>query len=222
MTGSMGPTRPPDSAPSSADTAPPVTEGHAAAIEAARAAFGDALLETVVFRGETTLVVDKERIVEILRFLRDEPALRFDRLSDLTAVDYLNLGREPRFAVVYHLMSRGTLARLRVRALVPEDEPFIDSCVPLFPVANWPEREVYDLFGIGFAGHPDLTRIMMPDDWDGHPLRKDYPTGSEEIDFSFNREVIAESHPKTLRDREERYKVSPEKLNQGGDNPTSR
>ncbi len=181
-------------------------EGYAPAIEAARLAFGDALIETVYFRGETTLVVEKGPILDLLRLLRDDPALRFDRLVDLTAVDYLDLGREPRFAVVYHLMSRSSLERLRVRALVPEDDPVIDSCVALFPVANWPEREVYDMFGIAFAGHPDLTRIMMPDDWDGHPLRKDFPIGFEEIDFSFNRASVAASHPATLREREERYR----------------
>lgn len=173
-----------------------------------RAKFGDALIETVSFRGETTLVVQRGPILDILRFLRDEPALRFDRLADLTAVDYLDLGLEPRFAVVYHLMSRSSYERLRVRALVPEDDPVIDSCTAAFPVANWLEREVYDLMGITFAGHPELTRILMPDDWEGHPLRKDFPIGAEEIDFSFNREVIRDSHPATLTEREERYRVS--------------
>jgi NADH-quinone oxidoreductase subunit C len=158
----------------------------------------------------------------VLRQLWEDPDLRFDRLSDLTAVDYLDLGREPRFAVVYHLMSRSTLARLRVRALVPEDDPFIDSVVGLFPSANWFEREIYDLFGIGFAGHPNLTRIMMPDDWDGHPLRKDFPIGAEAIDFSFNREGIAASHPGTLTEREERYKVDHHTLREGGDDPGKR
>jgi NADH-quinone oxidoreductase subunit C len=169
------------------------------------ATFGEALLETQTFRGETTLVVARERIREILTLLRQHDGIRLDRLSDLTAVDYLDLGREPRFAVVYHLMSRTNLARLRLRAPVPEDEPWIASVADLFPNANWPEREVFDLFGIAFHGHPNLTRIMMPDDWDGHPLRKDYPIGAEEIEFSFNHEVSEAERPQTTRDREERY-----------------
>ena len=181
---------------------------HAAAIETVGAAIGDQLVETAVFRGETTLVVRRDRIVEILALLRDHADLRFDRLSDLTAIDYLDLGRETRFNVVYHLMSRSSLARLRVRALVPDDDLIIASVVGMFPSANWPEREVYDLFGIHFDGHPDLKRILLPDDWDGHPLRKDYPIGAEEIQFSFNQAEIAEQYPHTLEEREERYFVA--------------
>jgi NADH-quinone oxidoreductase subunit C len=105
-------------------------------------------------------------------------------------------------------MSRRSQARLRIRAQVPEDDPVIDSVVGLFPTANWPEREVFDLFGIHFAGHPDLKRILLPDDWDGHPLRKDYPIGAEEVQFSFNQEAIAEQYPHTLEEREERYFVA--------------
>ena len=183
----MGTPAPASTANSAAEApvaAPDATGGDAAAIEAVRAAVGDALLEVIAFRGETTLVVAKGAILDVLRTLRDEPLPGFDRLSDLTAVDYLDLGREPRFAVVYHLMARRSLARVRVRALVPEEEPFIASAVELYPGANWLEREVYDMFGIGFLGHPNLTRILMPDDWEGHPLRKDYPIGGEPVRFS--------------------------------------
>jgi NADH-quinone oxidoreductase subunit C len=185
---------------------------HAAAIEAVRGEFGDHVIETVAFRGETTVVVGRDRILDILAHLREHPDLRFDRLSDLTAVDYFDRGGDPRFAVVYHLMSRSSLARLRVRALVPEDDPVIASASALFPAANWPEREVYDLFGIVFDGHPDLKRILLPDDWDGHPLRKDYPIGAEEVQFTFNEEVIAAQYPQTLEEREDRYFV-PHPLN---------
>jgi len=181
---------------------------HAAAVEAVQGTFGEAFVESIVHRGETTLVVDRAPIVAVLTLLRDQPDLRFDRLSDLTAVDYLDLGREPRFAVVYHLMGRASLARLRVRALVPEDDPAIDSVVPLFRGADLQEREVYDLFGIAFRGHPDLKRILMPDDWDGHPLRKDYPIGAEEVQFSFNASAVEQQRPQTLADREERYKLN--------------
>lgn len=99
----------------------------------------------------------------------------FDMLMDLTAVDWLPTGREPRFDVVYHLFSTRGMWRVRIKAGVGEADPVIDSLVPLWPAANWPEREVWDLFGIRFEGHPNLQRIMMPDDWEGFPLRKDYP-----------------------------------------------
>lgn len=197
---------------------PPAAEEVHPAAAAVGAAFGDALLGAVAFRDETTLVVGRERILDILARLRDDPALRLDRLSDLTAIDYLDapalagVDTDARFAVVYHLMSRSTLARLRVRALVPEDDPVIASATGLFPAANWPEREVFDLFGIHFAGHPDLKRILLPDDWDGHPLRKDYPIGAEEVQFSFNQQEVAQQYPQTLEAREERYFV-PHPLN---------
>jgi NADH-quinone oxidoreductase subunit C len=191
---------------------------HAMAIESVRHGFGDHFVEAITFRDETTLVVERERIADILAHLRDHPDLRFDRLADLTAVDYLDaptlagIRSEVRFAVVYHLMSRRSLARLRVRALVPEDDPSIASVTGLFPMANWPEREVYDLMGISFDGHPDLKRIMLPEDWDGHPLRKDYPIGAEEVQFSFNEDEIAAQYPQTLEEREDRYFV-PHPLN---------
>jgi len=176
-----------------------------AAQDAVAATFGEALLEVQTFRGETTLVVARERIREILTLLREHAETRLDRLSDLTAVDYLDLGQEPRFAVVYHLMSRTNYARLRLRAPLAEDDLWIDSVVGLFPSANWPEREVFDLFGIEFRGHPNLTRILMPEDWDGHPLRKEYPIGAEEVEFSFNHEVVDAERTQTTREREERY-----------------
>ena len=208
MTAQIEPTPPTDRfAPSEAHAA-----SHAAAIAAVQEAFGDQFVEAVAFRGETTLIVARDRILEILALLRDHADLRFNRLSDLTAIDYLDLGGDPRFAVVYHLMSRSNLARLRVRAQVPEDDPSIASVTGLSPAANWPEREVYDLFGITFVGHPDLKRILLPDDWDGYPLRKDYPIGAEEIQFSFNEDEIAAQYPQTLEEREDRYFV-PHPLN---------
>lgn len=221
MTAPMGPTpTPPATDTTTVDS--PAIEGNVAAIEAVRDALGEALLETVVFRGETTLVVTPDAAHETLRLLRDDPALRFDRLSNLTAVDYLDLGREPRFAVVYHLMSRGSLARLRVRALVPEDNPFIASIVDLYPSADWPEREVYDMFGIGFLGHPNLTRILMPDDWEGHPLRKDFPVGMEEVAFSFNARALDPLTQSPSSQGAERYRVGTERLSAGAYEPLDR
>jgi NADH-quinone oxidoreductase subunit C len=128
------------------------------------------------------IVVDREHIIEVLYVLRDDPALQFALLVDVTAADYLPVS--PRFEVVYLLAcvgaayARGTPApprRLRVKTRVPDSDPRIASVVPVYPGAEWPEREVFDLFGILFDGHPDMRRILMPDDWEGHPLRKDYP-----------------------------------------------
>jgi NADH-quinone oxidoreductase subunit C len=222
MTAASGPTpASPSPAEQPAEAAAP-PEGNVAAIEAVRARFGDALVEAIVFRGETTLVVRKEPILELLAFLRNEPALRFDRLSDLTAVDYLGFDQEPRFGVIYQLQSRETLQRLRLRALVPEEDPFIATVVEQYPVANWLEREVYDMFGIGFLGHPNLTRILMPEDWEGHPLRKDFPLGSEEISFSFN--IAAAYAPGTQPESEgeARYEVSAHTSGVGGYEPIER
>jgi NADH-quinone oxidoreductase subunit C len=208
MTAQTGPTTSPDSTPPPAERYA-ASEAHAAVHAAAHdlvAELGESvLLDRQTFRGETTLIVASERIREILTVLRQDERTAFDRLSDLTGVDYLGLDQEPRFAVVYHLMSRKNLARIRLRAPLPEEALEIDSVADLFPSANWPEREAFDLLGIGFRGHPNLTRILLPDDWDGHPLRKEYPIGAEEVEFSFNQEVIDAERPKTTREREERY-----------------
>lgn len=140
--------------------------------------FGPAVVETHENLGDTTAVVDRSVLDDVLRFCRDEPALGFDVLMDLTAVDYLKYpGREdgPRFEVVYHLYSVPHNHRLRVKVRVDEDDPVVPTAVPLWPIANWFEREVWDMFGIRFAGHPDLRRLLMYEEFVGHPLRKDYP-----------------------------------------------
>jgi len=134
-------------------------------------AFGDAVQQTHADHGDATARVDAERIEDVMRFLRDEAD--FDMLMDLTAVDYL--GCTPRFEVVYHLYATGPNQRLRIKARVAEEAPEIASLVLLYPSANWMEREVFDLYGIRFAGHPDLRRILLYDEFEGHPLRKDYP-----------------------------------------------
>jgi NADH-quinone oxidoreductase subunit C len=128
--------------------------------------------------GHATVLVDRAALPEVLRRCRDDADLRFDMLMDLTAVDYLTYpGREdvPRFEVVYHLYSVPHNHRLRVKAGVDEDDPVVPSAVPLWPIANWFEREVWDMFGIRFEGHPDLRRILLYEQFVGHPLRKDYP-----------------------------------------------
>ena len=129
-------------------------------------------------RGQAVITVAREHVLDALRAVRDDPQLSFDVLSDLTAVDYLP--REPRFEVVYQLNSLTFHHRLRVKAEVPGDDPKIASATPLWNAALWAEREVWDLFGIHFVGHPDLRRILMYPEFEGHPLRKDYPVGKRQ------------------------------------------
>ena len=140
--------------------------------------FGAAIVETHEVRGDTTAVVDRTALVDALRFCRDEPALGFDMLTDLTAADYLTFpGREdgPRFEVVYQLYSLAHNHRLRLKVRVDEDDAVVPTAVPLWPIANWLEREVWDMFGVRFAGHPDPRRLLMYEQFVGHALRKDYP-----------------------------------------------
>ena len=143
------------------------------ALEKLAARFGDAVVSTHSDFGDDTAVVRRERIVEICAFLRDDPDLLFDFAMDLTAVDYL--GEEPRFEVVYHLFSLEKKHRVRIKARVPEEDPVIDSVIPVWPGMNWYEREAWDMYGIRFRNHPNLTRILMYEQFVGHPLRKDYP-----------------------------------------------
>jgi len=142
----------------------------AATADALQARFGGSIRETSTFRGEVTAVVSRESIQDVCRYCRDD--LQYDFLSDLTAVDWLN--RDPRFDVVYHLMSMQHWNRFRLKVGVNGDEP-VPSVIPIWGAANWAEREVWDLFGIEFDGHPDLRRLLMPEGWVGHPLRRDYP-----------------------------------------------
>jgi len=125
------------------------------------------------YRGDASAVVRPHALLEVARFLRDAPALDFDLLLDVTAVDYL--GQQPRFEVVYHLLSTRHLHRVRLKARVPEENPDIASVTPVWVGANWLERETYDMYGIRFQGHPDLRRIYLYEEFEGHPLRKDYP-----------------------------------------------
>jgi NADH-quinone oxidoreductase subunit C len=140
--------------------------------------FGSQIVDSHAHRGDHTAVVDRAAIPEVLRFCRDDEVLGFDVLMDLTAVDYLRYpGREdgPRFEVVYHLYSIRHNHRLRVKTRVDEDEAVVPTAVAVWPIANWFEREVWDMFGVRFAGHPDPRRLLMYEEFAGHPLRKDYP-----------------------------------------------
>jgi NADH-quinone oxidoreductase subunit C len=128
-------------------------------------------------RGELTLEIAPERIVEVCRFLKDDQ--KFVRISTVTAVDWYP--EEPRFDVVYHLHSPERNERLRLKCRLPGENPEIDSVTVVWRGANWYERETFDLFGIIFRNHPNLKRIMLPEDWEGHPLRKDYPVTGDRV-----------------------------------------
>jgi NADH-quinone oxidoreductase subunit C len=132
-----------------------------------------AVQETSERLGEATACIESARLHEVMRALQLDPALRFEMLMDLTAVDHP--GREPRFDVVYHLYSPEHAQRLRIKVGVSEQECGVDTMTGLWPAADWLEREVWDLYGIHFRGHPDLRRILLYEEFEGHPLRKDYP-----------------------------------------------
>ena len=131
--------------------------------------------DVVEARGEVTVTVEADALLDALRALRDDAELSFDFLSDVSATDWP--GRVPRMWLAYHLYSFDRNHRVRVKVGLAEDRLRAPSVTSLFPAADWLEREVYDLFGVEFDGHPDLRRILMPDDWEGHPLRKDHPLG---------------------------------------------
>jgi NADH-quinone oxidoreductase subunit C len=144
-------------------------------VDAIREAVPSSRAEAGSSTDQPTIFVAREALVEVGRALRDRPNLRFQFLADITAVDWYP--REPRFEVVYILASLGPSARkrLRLKVRVPGDDTRVPSVAEVWPSAGWAEREVFDLFGIIFDGHSDLRRILMPEDWEGHPLRKDYP-----------------------------------------------
>jgi NADH-quinone oxidoreductase subunit C len=134
----------------------------------------EAVEDARIFRDEVTLYIRVPFFLRACEFLRDEPSLKFNFLADVTALDFYP--QEPRFEVVYHLLSLETAQRLRLKVRVAGERPHCLSAVPVWPSANAFEREVFDLFGISFDGHPYLRRIVLPEEWEGFPLRKDYPT----------------------------------------------
>jgi NADH-quinone oxidoreductase subunit C len=154
-------------------------------LERLKGRFEKSISEVGEFGGGLTIIVKKEDIVQLCQFLRDDPELSYNFLSDLCGVDYLE--RKPRFDVVYNLYSieRNHRVRLKVRV---EDGENVPSVTSVWSSANWHEREVFDMLGIRFYGHPDLRRILMPEDWEGHPLRKDFPLTKEEVMFNHNKD----------------------------------
>ena len=161
-----------------------------------------------------TVAVDAEHLLEVARVLRDHASLQFAFLVDVTAVDLLPAS--PRYELVYHLACLGNSyltagattaaepSRLRLKVRADGPEPRVPSVVSVYPTAGWPEREVFDLFGIGFDGHPDLRRILMPEDWTGHPLRKDYPVQIRKDTASWSPlQVTPEEFARNIRARTE-------------------
>jgi NADH-quinone oxidoreductase subunit C len=135
--------------------------------------YPDAVLDSLLPQGDATAVIRPEFLTKVVEFLKNDSRLLFDMLVDITAVDYAK--KKPRFSVVYHLLSLPFNRRLRLKVVVGDGDPVLDSLTPWWGSANWLEREVWDMFGIRFAGHPDLKRILMYEGFEGHPLRKDYP-----------------------------------------------
>ena len=156
---------------SESNPAPDVTD-----LERLCDAFPDEVKDTEVFRGLPQVSIRPDRLKDIVAHLRSNEGGGYTMLADLTCADYLHLDtRDARFGVIYNLLNHRRPARLLLRVLVPEDHPVVDSVVSIFPGADWLEREVYDFYGITFTGHPRLTRILCPEDFEGHPLRKDFP-----------------------------------------------
>lgn len=152
--------------------------------------FGGELKE---FRSQVQVLVPADKIVAAAAFLRDEHS--FEIMPDITAVDY---GPEasPRFHIVYQFNSISRNIRITLRVPLEGESPVLETMIPVYPNANWLERELWDMFGIQIEGHPDLRRILMPADWEGHPLRKDYPLGYEEVQFTFNYDEIDARKPR--------------------------
>ena len=170
----------------------PQIEAELPEISAIKAAYPDAIVDVNEFRGDTRITVKRELIAEICTLLREDPTLQYNFFSECLGVDYLDRFDTHRFEVVYNLYSlpytlqgvtRGSNRRIYLKIRIPEDDASAPSVVAVYPGANFPEREIYDMFGIKFVGHPDLRRILMSEDWIGHPQRKDYPLGGERVQF---------------------------------------
>lgn len=162
-------------------------------VEKITAVYPEAIVEVADFRGERTLFIQKEQLVPVCQFIRDEADLQYNFLSDIVADDYLP--DFPRFAVSYHLYSIPKIHRLRLRVWVEDPDEGPPTVAGVWPIATWLEMEVWDLMGIRFSGNNSLRRLFLPEDWQGHPLRKDYPLGYEEVQFSFNWQEIDAKKP---------------------------
>jgi NADH-quinone oxidoreductase subunit C len=159
-------------------------------------AMPDAVLAVKEFAGQLTIIIPPEEMVNVARFLRDTRGLVYNYLSDISSVDYYpDYDRPGRFGVVAHLYSMLYNRRIAIKTYLQEDDPSLPSLTVLWQSANWLEREIFDVMGITFTDHPDLRRLLLPPDWDGHPLRRDYPLGYETVMFSFNKDEINQHKP---------------------------
>ena len=161
---------------------------------------GKAINSSEVNLGDSVILVGAERIHDIGEYLKNDPDLDFDYLSNITGTDYLNEEREPRFEVVYELHSIEKNHSIRIRVGLDEEDPTIPTVSDLWKGALYPERELFDMFGFNIKGHSNLSRLIMPEEWEGNPLRKDYPLTIEDVTFSHNREFkqdLVKSKPRT-------------------------
>ena len=160
----------------------------------------EAIHSSEVNLGDSVLFVGPERIHDIVEYLKNDPDLNFDYLSNITGADYLNEEREPRFEVVYELHSIEKNHAIRIRVGLDEEDPTVPTVSDLWKGALYPERELFDMFGFNIKGHSNLSRLIMPEEWEGNPLRKDYPLTIEDVTFSHNREFkqdLVKSKPPT-------------------------
>ena len=162
------------------------TEPSHPVVDCLRVALNDTTIQAIHRLGQVSITIGRESILAAITALRDDSELKYNRLSDISAIDNLERRATPRFEVVYHLYSYLRSDWVRLRVPIEERDAEVPSITSEWPAANWFEREVYDMFGIQFAGHPQLTRILMPDDWEGFPLRKDYPMYGEDVEFTVN------------------------------------
>ena len=161
-------------------------------VEKLKEKFATEIIDVSEFAGQVSVSVRPGKIMDICRYLHDDPEMYMDYLADLCGVDYPD--RKYRFEVVYNLFSIKHRHRILIKALIQEKDPNVDSIVEIWAGANWHEREACDMYGIVFNGHPDLRRILMPDDWEGYPLRKDYPLKGPEGDEYKGMEELKELH----------------------------
>jgi NADH-quinone oxidoreductase subunit C len=163
--------------------------------------FAEAIVFHKTFRDELTVALHPHRLVDVVETLRNTAGLVYNFLSDISSVDYYphtpSPERPERYGVSYHLYSMLYNRRLRLKVFAMEEDPVVPTIIGIHPAANWLEREIADLMGIRFEGHPDQRRLLMPDDWNGHPLRRDVPVGKEMVQFSFNVDDIIKHKPRS-------------------------
>lgn len=161
-------------------------------IEKIKSLVGDDIQKGNVHLGDAVVFVAPESLPKVAKALKEDADLRFEYLSDIRGVDYLDQDREPRFEAVYELHSFEHNHSVRIRVGLEEENPSVPTVSDLWKGALYPERELFDMFGFDIPGHPDLRRIIMPDEWEGHPLRRDYPLTIEDVAFSHNRDYKSE------------------------------